>query len=82
MIAIANGHPDVVETLIEAGADVNQSAKVGVCVQLLYSISAHTVVPWFVMCLTMDSLLLYMIKHFIWAIYPLHTTHGCLWLDI
>ena len=31
MIAIDNGHLDVEKTLIEAGANVNHSDKVGVC---------------------------------------------------
>ena len=55
MAALLNGYLDVVKTLFEAGVNVNHSDKVGVCVLLLYSISAHTVVPWFPMCLTMDS---------------------------
>ena len=31
MIAISKGHLDVVKTLIEAGANVNQTNKVGIC---------------------------------------------------
>ena len=31
LIALDNGHLDVVKTLIEAGANVNQSDKVGIC---------------------------------------------------
>ena len=54
MIAIDKGHLDVVKTLIEAGANVNQSDKVGVCVLLLYSVNAHPVVPWSLLCQTKD----------------------------
>ena len=43
MIALDNGHLDVVKTLIEAGANVNQSDKVSVCVLLLHSVNAHPV---------------------------------------
>ena len=45
MTAVINGHLDIVKTLFEAGANVNQTDKVGICALLLYSISAHTVVP-------------------------------------
>ena len=31
MTAIYKGHLDVVKTLIEAGANVNQTIKVGIC---------------------------------------------------
>ena len=31
MFAISEGHLDVVKTLIEAGANVNQTNKVGIC---------------------------------------------------
>ena len=31
MAAYENGHLDVVKTLIEAGANVNQTNKVGIC---------------------------------------------------
>ena len=41
MIALTNGHLDIVKTLIEAGANVNQSNKVSVCALLLYSVNAH-----------------------------------------
>ena len=37
------GHLDAVNTLIEAGANVNRSNNVSVCALLLYFISAHTV---------------------------------------
>ena len=37
MIGLTNGHLDVVKTLIEAGAIVNQGDKVGVCALLLHS---------------------------------------------
>ena len=52
MIALLNGHLDVGKTLIETGADVNQTDYVSVSTLLLYFISAHTVVPWFLLCLT------------------------------
>ena len=45
MIALENGHLDVVKTLIEAGSNVNQGDKVSVCALLFYFLSAHTVVP-------------------------------------
>ena len=32
MIALDKGHFEIVKTLIESGANVNQSDKVGVCV--------------------------------------------------
>ena len=48
LIALENGHFDVVKTLIEA----NHRDKVGLCALLLYSISAHVVFPWFLLCLT------------------------------
>ena len=35
MRASNEGHPGAVKTLIEAGADVNQTNKVGVCTLLL-----------------------------------------------
>ena len=41
MIALDKGHIDVVRTLIEAGADVNQTDKVSVCALLFYFISVH-----------------------------------------
>ena len=46
MIALTNGHLDIVKKLIEAGANVNQADKVSVCALLLHSISAHTILPW------------------------------------
>ena len=54
MIALDKGHLDIVKTLIEAGANVNQRDKVSVCVLLLYSVNAHTVLPWSLLCLTKD----------------------------
>ena len=33
MIAISEGHLEVVKTLIEAGANVNQTIKVGICIR-------------------------------------------------
>ena len=75
MIALENGHYDLVKTLIEAGANVNHSDKVSVCALLLYSISAHTVVPWFYLCLTMDSLFLYVIKQIHMDHLPFTTTY-------
>ena len=36
MIALDNGHLDVVKTLIEAGANVNQGDKVSVCVHFIH----------------------------------------------
>ena len=54
MVALDNGHVDVVKTLIEAGAIVNQGDKVSVCVLLLHSVSAHTVLPSSLLCLTKD----------------------------
>ena len=51
MIALTNEHLDVVKTLIEAGAIVNQGDKVSVCALLLHSVNAHTVVPWSFLCL-------------------------------
>ena len=51
MIALEIGHLDLVRILIEAGANVNQSDKVGVCALSLYSISAYMrVLPWFLRC--------------------------------
>ena len=32
MIAISEGHLEVLKTLIEAGANVNQTIKVGICI--------------------------------------------------
>ena len=52
LIALENGHFDVVKTLIEAEANVNHRDKVGLCALLLYSISAHVVFPWFLLYLT------------------------------
>ena len=43
-IAFEKGHLDIVKTLIEAGVNVNQTDKVGICALLLYSTNAHTVV--------------------------------------
>ena len=37
MIASEKGHLDIVKALIEAGADVNQTNKVSVCVLMLHS---------------------------------------------
>ena len=54
MLALDNGHLDVVKTLIEAGANVNKRDKVGVCVLLLHSVNAHPVLPWSLLCLTKD----------------------------
>ena len=42
MAALENGHLDIVKTLIEAGANVNQSDKVCVGALFLYSIYVHT----------------------------------------
>ena len=39
MAASFNGHLDVVKTLIEAGANVNQADKVGIVVQNQYCLS-------------------------------------------
>ena len=33
MIAISEGHFDIVKTLIEAGAKVSQTDKVGICIR-------------------------------------------------
>ena len=44
MVASANGHLDVVKTLIEAGADVNQADKVGILHCFCTLISAHCIV--------------------------------------
>ena len=33
MIAYSEGHLDAVKTLIEAGANVNQTNKVGICIR-------------------------------------------------
>ena len=46
MIAILNGHLDIVKTLFEAGVNVNYTDKVGIYALLL---------SWFLLCLTMDS---------------------------
>ena len=54
MIALDNGHLYIVKTLIEAGANVNQTDEVSVCALLLHSINAHPVLPWSLLCLTKD----------------------------
>ena len=41
MIALHKGHDDAVKTLIETGADVNQTDKVSVCALLFYFISGY-----------------------------------------
>ena len=41
MIALDKGHIDVLKTLIEVGANVNQTDKVSVCALLMYFICGH-----------------------------------------
>ena len=41
MIASLNGHVDVVKSLIEAKANINQTTKVGICT--LYTVCEHLV---------------------------------------
>ena len=57
-IAFENGHLDIVKALIEAGANVHETDMVGICVLLLYSISAHAVQ-------VVSNVLIYN-KQFIW----------------
>ena len=54
MIALDNGHLNILKTLIEARANVNQSDKVSKCALLLKSLNAHPVLPWSLLCLTKD----------------------------
>ena len=59
--------------------DVNHSDKASVSALLLYFISAHNVMPWFLLSLTMDSLFLYVIKQVQMGHLPFTTTYSIKW---
>ena len=55
MLASANGHLDLVKTLIDTGADMNQTDKVGILHYFCTLVSAHCIVLSLYTCTcTMD----------------------------
>ena len=62
MIALDKGHIDVVKTLIEAGANVNETDKVSVCALLYIEMLSTTTT---LDCLVLKYLLVHLVQLFL-----------------